>query len=201
LSSSTSQHARSTAKSSTTAPGWAAKRRISSSSSRKQQKAEGQDDLARHRDRSNLVLRLPALDLGTVRGFKTAFTSTPSPDRSSMTPAASSFCAASTASSSLPTPSRSARSQRRSPRQPDDQPQRTRLRLQQDSYVLQLNKRDLPNILPVDALSRELRKKNEPVVELSPSRHRRVRNPQRNRQASTHRIEARRLASSSESSV
>jgi signal recognition particle receptor subunit beta len=32
-------------------------------------------------------------------------------------------------------------------------------------YVLQLNKRDLPNILPVDALSNELRKKNEPVVE------------------------------------
>ena len=32
-------------------------------------------------------------------------------------------------------------------------------------YVLQLNKRDLPNILPVDALSKELRKKDEPVVE------------------------------------
>ncbi len=32
-------------------------------------------------------------------------------------------------------------------------------------YVLQLNKRDLPNVLPVDALSRELRKKNESVVE------------------------------------
>ena len=32
-------------------------------------------------------------------------------------------------------------------------------------YVLQLNKRDLPNILPVDLLSTELRKKNEPVVE------------------------------------
>jgi signal recognition particle receptor subunit beta len=32
-------------------------------------------------------------------------------------------------------------------------------------YVLQLNKRDLPNILPVDALSKELRKKNEAVVE------------------------------------
>jgi mutual gliding-motility protein MglA len=32
-------------------------------------------------------------------------------------------------------------------------------------YVLQLNKRDLPNILPVDMLSTELRKKNEPVVE------------------------------------
>jgi signal recognition particle receptor subunit beta len=31
--------------------------------------------------------------------------------------------------------------------------------------VLQLNKRDLPNILPVDALSKELRKKNEAVVE------------------------------------
>jgi signal recognition particle receptor subunit beta len=31
-------------------------------------------------------------------------------------------------------------------------------------YVLQL-KRDLPNILPVDLLSTELRKKNEPVVE------------------------------------
>src|SRR5260370_27968492 len=32
-------------------------------------------------------------------------------------------------------------------------------------YVLQLNKRDLPNILPVDMLSTELRKKNEAVVE------------------------------------
>jgi signal recognition particle receptor subunit beta len=32
-------------------------------------------------------------------------------------------------------------------------------------YVLQLNKRDLPNILPVDQLTRELRKKNEPVME------------------------------------
>jgi mutual gliding-motility protein MglA len=32
-------------------------------------------------------------------------------------------------------------------------------------YVLQLNKRDLPNILPVDLLSTELRKKSEPVVE------------------------------------
>src|ERR1700674_55231 len=32
-------------------------------------------------------------------------------------------------------------------------------------YVLQLNKRDLPNILPVDMLSTELRKKNETVIE------------------------------------
>src|SRR5690348_17631186 len=32
-------------------------------------------------------------------------------------------------------------------------------------YVLQLNKRDLPNILPVDALTRELQRKGEPVVE------------------------------------
>jgi len=32
-------------------------------------------------------------------------------------------------------------------------------------YVLQLNKRDLPNILPVETLSTELRKKNEAVVE------------------------------------
>lgn len=32
-------------------------------------------------------------------------------------------------------------------------------------YVLQLNKRDLPNILPVDLLTTELRRKNEPVVE------------------------------------
>jgi signal recognition particle receptor subunit beta len=32
-------------------------------------------------------------------------------------------------------------------------------------YVLQLNKRDLPNVLSVDALSKELRKKNEAVVE------------------------------------
>ena len=32
-------------------------------------------------------------------------------------------------------------------------------------YVLQLNKRDLPNVLPVDALTRELQRKGEPVVE------------------------------------
>jgi len=35
----------------------------------------------------------------------------------------------------------------------------------------QLNKRDLPNVLPVDALSKQLRRKNEPVIESgSPSR-------------------------------
>ena len=32
-------------------------------------------------------------------------------------------------------------------------------------YVLQLNKRDLPNIIPVDELAAELRRKQEPVVE------------------------------------
>jgi mutual gliding-motility protein MglA len=32
-------------------------------------------------------------------------------------------------------------------------------------YVLQLNKRDLPNILPVEMLATELRKKNEAIVE------------------------------------
>lgn len=32
-------------------------------------------------------------------------------------------------------------------------------------YVLQLNKRDLPNILPIDLLTTELRRKNEPIVE------------------------------------
>ena len=32
-------------------------------------------------------------------------------------------------------------------------------------YVLQLNKRDLPNVLPIDKLSRELKRKNEPLIE------------------------------------
>ncbi len=32
-------------------------------------------------------------------------------------------------------------------------------------YVLQLNKRDLPNILPVEMLATELRKKSEPIIE------------------------------------
>jgi signal recognition particle receptor subunit beta len=32
-------------------------------------------------------------------------------------------------------------------------------------YVLQLNKRDLPNALPVDSLKKELQKRNEPVLE------------------------------------
>ncbi len=32
-------------------------------------------------------------------------------------------------------------------------------------YVLQLNKRDLPNVIPVDELTAELRRKEEPVVE------------------------------------
>ena len=31
-------------------------------------------------------------------------------------------------------------------------------------YVLQLNKRDLPNVLPVDQLTSELRQKNEPII-------------------------------------
>jgi signal recognition particle receptor subunit beta len=37
--------------------------------------------------------------------------------------------------------------------------------LMQLPYVLQLNKRDLPNIIPVDELSAELQKKSEPVYE------------------------------------
>lgn len=32
-------------------------------------------------------------------------------------------------------------------------------------YVLQLNKRDLPNVLPVDTLKKELQKRSEPVLE------------------------------------
>jgi signal recognition particle receptor subunit beta len=32
-------------------------------------------------------------------------------------------------------------------------------------YVLQLNKRDLPNVIPVDELAAELQRKNEPVFE------------------------------------
>ena len=37
--------------------------------------------------------------------------------------------------------------------------------LKQLPYVLQLNKRDLPNVIPMDDLSNELRKKDEPVFE------------------------------------
>ena len=32
-------------------------------------------------------------------------------------------------------------------------------------YVLQLNKRDLPNVVPVDEMVKQLRKKGEPVFE------------------------------------
>jgi hypothetical protein len=32
-------------------------------------------------------------------------------------------------------------------------------------YVLQLNKRDLPNVIPVEDLKAELQRKGEPVVE------------------------------------
>ena len=32
-------------------------------------------------------------------------------------------------------------------------------------YVLQLNKRDLPNVLPVETLAKELQRKGEPVIE------------------------------------
>ena len=32
-------------------------------------------------------------------------------------------------------------------------------------YVLQLNKRDLPNVVPVDEMQRQLKKKDEPVFE------------------------------------
>lgn len=37
--------------------------------------------------------------------------------------------------------------------------------LMQVPYVLQLNKRDLPNVIPVDELAEELNRKNEPVFE------------------------------------
>lgn len=37
-------------------------------------------------------------------------------------------------------------------------------------YVLQLNKRDLPNVIPVEDLAAELRRKEEPVVEAVASR-------------------------------
>jgi mutual gliding-motility protein MglA len=37
--------------------------------------------------------------------------------------------------------------------------------LMQVPYVLQLNKRDLPNVIPVDELAGELQRKNEPVFE------------------------------------
>jgi signal recognition particle receptor subunit beta len=37
--------------------------------------------------------------------------------------------------------------------------------LNQLPYVLQLNKRDLPNVIPMDELTHELRKKDEPVFE------------------------------------
>ncbi|QYO67750.1 GTP-binding protein [Leptolyngbya sp. 7M] len=37
--------------------------------------------------------------------------------------------------------------------------------LNQLPYVLQLNKRDLPNVVPIDELVQELRKKDEPVFE------------------------------------
>ena len=37
--------------------------------------------------------------------------------------------------------------------------------LMQIPYVLQLNKRDLPNVIPVDELADELQRKNEPVFE------------------------------------
>ena len=37
--------------------------------------------------------------------------------------------------------------------------------LKQLPYVLQLNKRDLPNVIPMDDLAYELRKKDEPVFE------------------------------------
>jgi signal recognition particle receptor subunit beta len=32
-------------------------------------------------------------------------------------------------------------------------------------YVLQLNKRDLPNVVPVDEMTRILKKKDEPIFE------------------------------------
>ena len=61
-------------------------------------------------------------------------------------------------------------------------------------YVLQLNKRDLPNILPVDLLATELRKKNEADRRSGrlPGR-RRVRNAEGNCQAGVDGVEGRRV--------
>ena len=61
-------------------------------------------------------------------------------------------------------------------------------------YVLQLNKRDLPNVLPIDALSKQLRRKNEPVIEAVAFQGAgRLRNPERNCQAGADGFEAGRV--------
>ena len=61
-------------------------------------------------------------------------------------------------------------------------------------YVLQLNKRDLPNILPVDLLDHRTapEERNHHRSRRLPGR-RRLRNPKRNRQTSPHRTKSRRL--------
>ena len=69
-----------------------------------QSRGEGQDDLARHRDRAHAVLRLPArCRSARFAASRPASTSTRCPARSSTTPAASSSSRAWTASSSSPT--------------------------------------------------------------------------------------------------
>ena len=50
-------------------------------------------------------------------------------------------------------------------------------------YVLQLNKRDLPNVIPVEDLAAELRRKEEPVVEAVAVRTRRSADQRANRSA------------------
>ena len=61
-------------------------------------------------------------------------------------------------------------------------------------YVLQLNKRDLPNVLSVDDLSKQLRRKNEPVIEAVAFQGPGVfRDAERDRTASADRSEAGRV--------
>ena len=62
-------------------------------------------------------------------------------------------------------PDRAHGGQHRVARQPADQPEGAGLRPEAIPYVIQYNKRDLPNVATVDEMAQLLRRKGEPVVE------------------------------------
>jgi len=128
-------------KSSTTAPGLGGKTTTCSSSSEDPEQQRANDLVATETDRpcsSTSYARL-----GTVLVSRRAFIFYTVPGQFFTTPAAAIlrrrrhvFVADS---------QQERQDAKSKPRQPDDQPERTRLRFQQDPYVLKLNKRDLPN--------------------------------------------------------
>ena len=125
-----------------------------------------QTDPSRHRDGSNTCFRFYALELGTVRGFKTRFHLYTVPGQV-FYDASRKLILKGVDGVVFVADSQEERMDANieSLYNLEENLKTQGYDLMKLPYVLQLNKRDLPNMIPVEDLAAELQKKGEPVVE------------------------------------